>query len=68
LKLRPPVTGVAFASRHGDELTMWALFEQPNDGGDITAALAGEVAWPLSEDISELDEALRIHGLVWADD
>ena len=26
-----PLTGVRFASRHGDDLTLWALFERPAD-------------------------------------
>jgi hypothetical protein len=26
------VNGVSFSSRHGDDLTLWAVFERPNDG------------------------------------
>jgi hypothetical protein len=27
-----PLNGIQFASRHGDDLTLWAIFERPDDG------------------------------------
>ena len=63
--LRPPVTGVCFASRFGDDLTMWALFEQP--GEDITGstALTDAHTIELDADTPALIDAMRTHGLAW---
>jgi hypothetical protein len=61
---RPFVDGVAFRSRMGDELRMWAVFER-------TEAETSEHVTPdddierVAEDIPELLEAFRILGLHW---
>lgn len=63
--LRPPVSGVAFGSRHGDDLTMWAVFEQPGEAETGSSCLRNSATSRLSEDMPDMIEAMRIHGLVW---
>jgi hypothetical protein len=65
--LRPPVSGVEFGSRHGDDLTMWAVFEQPGEAESGSNCLRDATAAALAEDMPDVIEAMRIHGLVWAD-
>ncbi|MFC4604434.1 RES domain-containing protein [Rhodococcus kronopolitis] len=62
-----PVAGIQFDSRHGDGLTLWAVYERPGDhaaSGHITPLEAG----PIEPDDPELAEAMRLLGLVWSDD
>lgn len=62
--IEPPVAGVAFASRFGDDLAMWAVFEQPGDAGTSSAIVETHQI-----DLAcapELHEAMRIHHLTWA--
>lgn len=63
---RPPVSGICFASRFGDELTMRAIFEQPGEDLSGTAALGPTRILQLSVETPEVVEAMRIHGLTWA--
>lgn len=66
LYVQPDVDGVEFASRHGDEATMWAVFEQPHDtavSGHLTKT--GENS--IEEDDPALVEVFRLLGLEWAD-
>jgi hypothetical protein len=65
-ELRPPINGVVFGSRHGDDLTMWAVFEQPGDPETGSSCVDDAVAITLSADMPEMIEAMRIHGLAWA--
>jgi hypothetical protein len=64
--LTPPVTGVCFASRFGDDLTLWALFEQPGEDLTGSAALTDPTTIDLTADSPDLVEAMSIHGLIWA--
>lgn len=65
LYLHEDVDGIAFASRHGDELDLWCLFEQPHDGRISTHLLPlGET--DLALDTPELVQALELLGLRWA--
>lgn len=61
---RDLIDGVQFESRHGDELTLWAVFERGDDG-DASARLAQIQAVPLHPDDPALIEAFRIHRLTW---
>jgi hypothetical protein len=54
--------GVQFESRHGDGLTLWAVFERDDDN-DVSARVAAAIAVPLHEDHPDVREAFRIHRL-----
>ena len=57
--------GVRFASRHGDELTMWAVFERPGDEPAsrhlrrVTSELVDD------DDRPDLARAMALHRLSW---
>lgn len=58
--------GITFASRHGDDLTLWAVFERADDPA-VSPALNAITHHPLSVEHPDLQEALRILGLTWSD-
>ena len=60
-----PLAGVQFTSRHGDDLTLWAVLERPGDD-DVSALLQEPESEPVGQDDDELQEAMRIHRLQWA--
>lgn len=56
--------GVHFASRHGDELVMWAIFERPGD--EPASRLFNSVMSRLVHtDEPDLARAMALHGLTW---
>lgn len=57
--------GVRFASRHGDELTMWAVFERPGDD-PMSNRINPDSARLVTIDDTELDQAMALHHLTWA--
>lgn len=57
--------GVTFASRHGDDLALWAVFERAGDPA-ISAALDAIEHHPLSPEHPVLQEAFGILGLTWS--
>ncbi len=61
-----PISGIEFASRHGDNLTLWALYER-----DTTSSAPPQVtavsADPVHVDHPDLQEAMRLHRLTWSD-
>lgn len=61
-------SGVAFASRHGDDLQLWAVYEREADAGGDRSHLLRECR---DEDIDPGDPALRgaleLHGLTLED-
>jgi hypothetical protein len=61
-----PLSGIEFFSRHGDNLTLWALYER-----DTTTISPPEIAGvstdPIDVDDPDLTEALRLHRLTWSD-
>ncbi len=59
-----PLAGVQFSSRHGDGLSLWAVFERPGDD-DVSALLQEPQSDVIEEDDPELREAMRIHRLQW---
>lgn len=62
-----PVTGIQFDSRHGDGLTLWAVYEREGDGAvsdHVTPLYYG----PVEANDPDLIQAMRLLGLVWADD
>lgn len=64
-EVRPPLTGVCFASRFGDALTMWAVFEQPGEDESGSAALRQWRSIQFDETTPALVEAMAQHGLTW---
>ena len=58
--------GVQFESRHGDGLTLWAVFERATDG-EVSAHVVGAEAGPLDRSHPDLVEAFRLLRLTWAD-
>lgn len=60
-----PLGGVQFASRHGDGVTLWAVFERPGDH-EVSALVREPQSESIDEDDPELREAMRIHRLQWA--
>ena len=66
LYLQPDIDGVEFASRHGDEARMWAVFEQPHDPA-ISGHLTRLNDYSLQTDNPDLLEAFRLLGLEWVE-
>ena len=60
-----PLAGVQFSSRHGDGVTLWAVFERPGDG-DVSSLLQEPQSVPIDGDDPSLREAMRIHRLQWS--
>jgi hypothetical protein len=57
--------GVTFASRHGDDLQLWAIFERPDDPPitpNIQEVIDDE---PLQHDRPEISKAFHLLGLQW---
>lgn len=57
--------GVEFSSRLGDDLKMWALFEQDPGSTGISAQLAQLTNVELQTDHTDVLEAFRLLGLEW---
>ncbi len=60
-----PLAGVQFASRHGDDLALWALFERHGDTS-TSALVTGTTADPIDQHDPELTQAMHTHRLTWA--
>lgn len=65
--LKPPVSGVCFASRFGDFLTLKAAFEREQSGEYGAATFADVRPVELAMDSPEVLQAFAIHGLTWTD-
>lgn len=61
----PPVAGVCFASRFGDDLTLWAVYEHAAGTADVATLTQPETS-VLYPDDPVLAEAFRVHRLTWA--
>ena len=61
---KPLYDGVAFRSRMGDDFRMWAVFER---GSEEVSPLITPLTMPepVTEDLSELREAMEVLGLRW---
>jgi hypothetical protein len=60
--------GVTFASRHGDDLQLWAIFERPGDP-PITPNIHDVIGEePLNHVKPEISNAFRLLGLQWEND
>ncbi|MEX5236185.1 hypothetical protein [Kocuria arenosa] len=65
LYLQEGVGGIQVRSRHGDELNLWCLYEQPHDSR-VSPHLLKLEEFDLSPDTPELQQALKMLGLRWA--
>jgi len=63
----PLVDGVRFASRHGDELGMWAIFERPGDEPS-SQRVTDQESHLVDLDDPDLRDAMQLHGLTWPTD
>lgn len=61
---RQPLAGVQFASRHGDDLALWATFERAGDRS-TSAVLTDTTAHRIDQDDPELTQAMHTHQLTW---
>lgn len=59
-----PVAGIEFDSRHGDRLTLWAVYEWPGDNA-ISSNVAPLEYGPVDLTDPDLIEAMRLLDLVW---
>lgn len=57
--------GVTFASRHGDDLELWAIFERPSDP-PVSPRLSNIEIRPLSPEDPDVTAAFKLLGLAWA--
>ncbi len=53
-----------FASRHGDDLQLWAIFERPGDL-PITPNIQDVILEELQHDSPDIGNAFRLLGLQW---
>lgn len=60
------VDGVRFASRHGDELQMWGIFERPGDE-PASHHLTQTTARLVDLEDPDLHRAMSLHRLTWRD-
>lgn len=56
------IDGVRFASRHGDDLPMWAVFERPEDT-DTSRLISDRHASPIDPHDDDFQSAMKLHGL-----
>jgi hypothetical protein len=59
-----PVDGIEYLSRHGDHLTLWAIYERGQT--DSPPQLTDRDDQPVTPDDMDLSEAMRIHHIAWA--
>lgn len=62
---QPGVDGVRFSSRHGDDLALWCVYEQPDEGHTSKHLIPLETV-ELTESTPELTQAFETFGLKWA--
>ncbi|TFD50264.1 RES domain-containing protein [Cryobacterium frigoriphilum] len=63
----PAIDGIEFASRHGDDIPLWAIFERPSSDSDTSPLLTAITPLELSPETPELVAAFNILGLIWGD-
>lgn len=57
--------GLQFSSRHGDDLTLWAIYERPSDA-DISSCLGSTSLVELDQAHPDVVAAMEVFGLTWA--
>lgn len=58
--------GITFASRHGDDLALWAVFERADGGSAVSPTLSTIEHHVLTPEHPALQEALRVLDLTWS--
>ena len=61
-----PTTGIQFDSRHGDQLTLWAIYERSASTPSPPEITNYSEPQGITEHDPDLTEAMRIHHLTWA--
>ena len=61
-----PTTGIQFDSRHGDQLTLWAIYERSALTPSPPEITKYSEPQGITEHDPDLTEAMRIHHLTWA--
>ena len=61
----PAVDGIEFASRHGDDLKLWVVFERPSADSDTSPLLTKVTSMDLSPETPDLVAAFAALGLTW---
>ncbi len=61
-----PTTGIQFDSRHGDQLTLWAIYERSASTASPPEITNYREARDITEQDADLTEAMRAHDLMWA--
>jgi hypothetical protein len=61
-----PLSGIQFQSRHGDNLTLWAIYERGH-AGNSPPEVEPQGTQHISPDDAELRDAMRLHRIAWAD-
>jgi hypothetical protein len=59
-----PLSGIEFQSRHGDNLTLWAVFER-DTASNAPPEITPIDAQPIDEQDPDLVEAMRLYRLKW---
>jgi phage tail protein X len=59
------VDGIAYTSRHGDGLALWAVFESPDSHSPVSELLTDTSSIPIGTNDVDLVEAFRLHRLAW---
>jgi hypothetical protein len=60
-----PTTGIQFDSRHGDQLTLWAIYERSASTASPPEITNYSETLDITEQDPDLTEAMRIHHLTW---
>lgn len=63
----PRLDGIEFASRHGDDLTLWAIYERGGDAEVSPRLRVRSEDTAINPDDSDLAYAMELLGLTWAD-
>lgn len=61
------LAGIAYRSRHGDDLRLWATFENPDEGLNPSPWITPNEHDTIAPDHPDLERAFRALGLRWED-
>ena len=63
-----PVSGVQYLSRHGDEFTLWAIYERDTKHSSPPQITEHATHQRITPEDPDLVHAMQIHGIVWGSD
>lgn len=61
-----PLTGIQFRSRHGDDLTLWAIYERADELDSPAVITNRSRQSPVQRHDPALTQAMQIHRLSWS--